>query len=117
MATTRSKSGAAYFVVQNSAESADLLISAVTEEAKRVEFHSSRLGPEGIMRMEKIVGNILVPAGGSRNFQQGGDHMMLMGLTRSFSNGDKINVTLIFEHAGEIEVEFPVRVGRGPASR
>jgi copper(I)-binding protein len=39
---------------------------------------------------------------------RGGDHIMLMGLTRAFKDGDMIHLTLTFEHAGVVDVDVPV---------
>ncbi|MDE0304585.1 MAG: copper chaperone PCu(A)C [Albidovulum sp.] len=117
VATTGSKSGAAYFAIQNSGESADRLLSANSEDARAVEFHSHLVGADGIARMEKIIGSIEVPPGIPRIFEQGSDHLMLMGLTRSFAHDDKIKITLIFEHAGEIALDLPVKLGRQPTKK
>ena len=102
LATARSKSGAAYFTVKNCGESADRLLEAISEDSRIAELHTHRLDADGVMRMEKLDDGIEVPPGNSRVLQQGGNHLMLMGLTRSFAISDSINVTLIFERAGEI---------------
>ena len=40
--------------------------------------------------------------------EQGGMHVMLMGLTGSVTEGDMVPATLIFEQAGRVAVEFMV---------
>lgn len=37
-----------------------------------------------------------------------GYHLMFEGLKRRLSKGEKVKVTLTFEHAGSLPVEFPV---------
>ena len=43
---------------------------------------------------------------------RGGDHVMFMGLNAPFEQGNMLNVTLVFEKAGEIEVQIPVDLER-----
>ncbi len=45
---------------------------------------------------------------------RGGDHVMFMGLNEVLTHGDTINVTLVFEKAGEVAVEIPVDLERKP---
>ncbi|NCX55288.1 MAG: copper chaperone PCu(A)C [Rhodobacterales bacterium] len=40
--------------------------------------------------------------------KRGGDHVMFMGLTRSLEHGDKFELTLTFEHAGDVTLTVPV---------
>jgi len=65
------------------------------------------------MRMVEVEEGFAVPAGGMHALKRGGDHVMFMGLTRPMEQGDTVNVTLIFEKAGRIEVEIPVDLERG----
>ena len=49
------------------------------------------------------------PGGGETVvLEPGGYHIMLMGLTKPLTEGEMVPATLIFEHAGRIEVEFMV---------
>jgi periplasmic copper chaperone A len=45
-------------------------------------------------------------------FERGGNHIMFMGLTAPFKDGQTIAVTLVFEKAGEVEVLIPVDLAR-----
>lgn len=40
---------------------------------------------------------------------------MFMGLTGPFVHGETVKATLVFEKAGEIEVEIPIDLERKPA--
>jgi copper(I)-binding protein len=44
--------------------------------------------------------------------KRGGDHVMFMGLTRSLEHGDMIEVTLTFEHAGDVTMTVPIDLER-----
>jgi hypothetical protein len=39
----------------------------------------------------------------------GGHHIMLLGLRRDLKPGDTVKVTLVFEKAGPMSIEAPVR--------
>jgi copper(I)-binding protein len=45
--------------------------------------------------------------------EPGGLHIMLIGLKQKLAPGDSIPLTLVFEHAGEVTVEIPVRAMAG----
>ena len=47
--------------------------------------------------------------------ERGGLHVMFMGLNGPFEEGAAVDVTLVFENAGEIDVAIPVDLRRGPA--
>lgn len=108
------KSGAAFLVLENAGDGDDRLLSASTDAAARVELHTHRETGDGIMQMIEIEDGIPLPAGASHSLERGGDHVMLMGLTRPLEQGDEITVTLVFEQAGEVEVTVPVDNERQP---
>ena len=55
-----------------------------------------------------------LPAGGMIMMERGGTHVMFMGLADPFEQGEMIPLTLIFETAGEMEIEVPVDLERQP---
>jgi copper(I)-binding protein len=60
------------------------------------------------MQMTEIEGGIALAAGETHMMQRGGDHVMLMGLNGPLVQGETVEVTLVFENAGEIVIEIPV---------
>ncbi len=108
------KSGAAFMVIENSGAEADRLIAASSDAAQRIELHTHLEDANGVMRMIEVEDGIAVPAGGSSILMRGGDHLMFMGLTEPFEHGATVPVTLVFENAGEIEVEIEVDLERKP---
>jgi len=106
--TPSSVTGAAFFVLMNHGDTDDRLIAATSDIAKRAELHTHNEDANGVMRMMEIDGGIAVPAGEMRALKRGGDHVMLMGLTRPLVQGEEIAVTLTFEKAGDIEITIPV---------
>ena len=106
------KAGAAFMVLENSATADDRLLGARSDAAKKVELHTHAESADGVMKMLPIEGGIVVPAGGSHTLKRGGDHVMFMGLTGPFEQGETVTVTLEFEKAGDLVVEIPVDLNR-----
>ncbi|MDJ0994815.1 MAG: copper chaperone PCu(A)C [Dinoroseobacter sp.] len=108
------KTGAAFMVIENAGPEEDRLIEARSDIAVRVELHTHLSDGNGVMRMIEVKDGFAVPAGGKHMLQRGGDHVMFMGLNGPLEDGDSIAVTLVFERAGEVEVEIPVDLKRMP---
>jgi hypothetical protein len=99
--------GAVYVTLSNSGSKPDALVSASTDVAQTAELHeTTRDG--GVMKMRPVKA-IPVPAGGKTELKPGGYHIMLMGLKQDLKPGEKVAVTLKFEHGGETRVEAPVK--------
>ncbi len=101
-------SGAIFFTVENHAEADDRLIGVTSEVAEKVELHTHKDDGNGVMQMLHVPEGFPIPGYGEHALARGGDHVMLMGLTRELKDGDMIAVTLVFENAGEIAIEVPV---------
>ena len=101
------KAGAAYVTITNGGAEADRLIAAATPVAKKAAVHTQMM--QGcIMKMRPVVA-VEVNPGEPTVFMPGGLHVMLMKLKRELAVGEKINVVLKFERAGEITVEAEIR--------
>lgn len=102
------RTGAIFMSIENHASVDERLVAVTTDAAERAELHTHKVGADGMMQMLKLEDGITIPAGTSLDLERGGDHVMLMGLTRDLMDGDTIAMTLSFEHAGEVKVEVPV---------
>lgn len=109
-------SGAVFFMVHNNTESDDMLIGAASDVAEKVELHTHIADANGVMQMRKIEGGIALPMGEMHELARGGDHVMLMGLTRELNDGETFPLTLTFEKAGDIVVEATVDNARKPGA-
>ncbi|OED48182.1 copper chaperone PCu(A)C [Leisingera sp. S232] len=106
------KAGAAFMEIMNKGAADDQLIAVRSDVAARVELHTHKESGDGVMKMMHVEEGFAVPAGGSHSLKRGSDHVMFMGLTQSLSHGDAVKLTLVFEKAGEIEIEVPVDLER-----
>jgi hypothetical protein len=102
-----SGNGAVYVTVTNRGAGADAIVGAATDAAAVVELHET-VQEGGVMKMRPLP-RFEVPAGGRLEMKPGGPHIMLLGLTRDLKPGDTVAVTLIFEKAGRMTIEAPVR--------
>jgi len=100
------KVAAGYMTIRNKAASADRLVGASSPAAARMETHVT-VRDGDIMRMREVKGYD-IPAGGSFELKPGGPHLMFVDIKQPFREGDRIPVTLEFEKAGEVRVDFPV---------
>jgi hypothetical protein len=101
------KNGAGYVQIQNKSTQTDRLISATTANVGRVELHTI-INENGVAKMRQVQG-IDVPAGASATLAPGGFHIMFMGLNAPFKAGEIVPVTLRFEKAGEVNVNFEIK--------
>ncbi|EAQ65070.1 hypothetical protein MED121_10130 [Marinomonas sp. MED121] len=86
------KNSAAYFTLMNHKQEAISLISAKSDVSKVTEFHN-HLMIDGAMSMRKVP-SIDVAAGESLDFQPGGFHVMLIGLTKNLKPGEQVSIQL-----------------------
>jgi len=107
-----SQSGAAFMVIQNDAEADDRLLSASSDAAKMVQLHTHKQDASGVMQMIEVPEGFVVPAKGTHALARGADHVMFMGLSQPWKQGDVLHVTLTFEKAGEVKIDVPVDLTR-----
>ena len=106
-------SGAAFMTLRNATDADERLVEARADVAERVELHTHVM-EDGVARMRRIDG-IDVPAGGEARLERRGLHVMFLGLTRSFDQGDSFPLELVFESGRTLEVEVTVDNERMPA--
>ncbi len=106
--------GAAFMMIKNTSDMADRLIDVRSEVAQRVELHTHIDNGEGVMRMVHVEEGFEMAPGETLMLARGGKHVMFMGLNESLEQGGMVPVTLVFEHAGEVEVMIPVDLERMP---
>ncbi|WP_304618643.1 copper chaperone PCu(A)C [Paracoccus sediminilitoris] len=106
--------GAIFMTLENHRDVACTLQGVESDVAERVELHS-HTQEDGIMKMGRIEGGIQVPAQQSHALERGGDHVMLLGLTRKLSDGDQVALTLDFGDCGREEATAVVDNARADA--
>ena len=96
-----------YLAISNEGAQLDRLVGLSSKIAKSVSLHQSSVDTNGVASMSPVAA-LDIPAGDTVVLEPGGYHIMFMGLTGRFSEGDMLPVTLTFEKAGAIDMEFMV---------
>jgi copper(I)-binding protein len=102
--------GAAYVEIRNAGGDADKLTGGSADFAN-VEIHEMSM-QGNVMQMRELKDGLAIPAHGDVKLSPGGYHLMLTGLKHPLVKGETAKVTLTFERAGAVTIEFPV-VGIG----
>lgn len=107
---------AVYLTLTNESDTADRLVGASADAAESVALHETQI-EDGSVRMRQLDG-IAIPAGGETILEPGGYHVMLIDVDRELAEGDTLELTLSFEHAGDRQVTAPVvPLGEQPEPR
>ena len=101
------KAAGGFMAISNNGTEADRLIGVEADFAAKAETHESKVDGNGVGTMEHV-DFVEIPPGQTVNLEHGGYHIMFMGLTGPLTEGEMRKVTLIFEHAGRVEVEFMI---------
>ncbi len=84
----------------------DVLLSASSPMAQRVEMHLSSL-EDGMMRMRPLP-HVELPAGQTIRFEPQGRHFMVMGLKNALHEGAHLQLQLTLQHGGSLDVQAAV---------
>ncbi|MDO6962798.1 copper chaperone PCu(A)C [Rhizobium alvei] len=105
-----------FMTITNHSKTDDRLIKVSSDAAKMIQLHEMKVEND-VMKMGEVPGGIVIPAGGTVELKRGGLHVMFMGVSTPFKEGDKIKAVLTFEKAGDIAVEFAVGPANGEAAK
>lgn len=97
----------AFLSIANKGPEDDRLIAANSPLADRVELHGIRVVGADI-EMRPLANGVAVPAGNTMTLKPRGYHLLLLGVKQPLAKGSTLPVTLTFEKAGAIAVDFAV---------
>lgn len=84
------------------------LVGGSSASAMMVEVHEVVM-VDGEMKMQAKDGGILIKAGETVTLEPGGLHVMLMGLKAPLLGGETVELTLDFDGAEDITVQWPAK--------
>jgi copper(I)-binding protein len=99
--------GGGYLSIANKGSAADRLVAATSPNAGMVEIHIMEIVND-VMTMRPVEGGLEIPAGATVELKPGGAHLMFMAVSEPFRQGATVPVTLEFEKAGKVDLDFPV---------
>ena len=108
--------GGGYLIITNRGATPDRLLGGSTPVAAKLEVHETTMSG-GIAQMREHDKGMEIKPGEKVEFKPGGNHVMFVNLKEPLVQGKPITVTLEFEKAGKVDVQFPVEpIGSpGPA--
>jgi copper(I)-binding protein len=107
-------SGVGYMTITNKGAAPER-VSCVSDDASgQCQIHNMTM-EGGVMKMRPAEGGLEIKPGESVTLKPGGNHMMFLALKHPLEQGQSVKVTLKFDHAGTIDVDYPVLAIGAPA--
>jgi periplasmic copper chaperone A len=100
------QSAIGYMTIENNGTTPDRLIGGSFEVADGFQLHSMVM--ENVIAKMRDLSGIDIKPGQTIEFKPGGSHAMFVNLKHPLSKGEHIKGTLIFEHAGTVEIDYSV---------
>jgi copper(I)-binding protein len=107
-------SGAGYMTITNKGSEPDRVTCVSSDASAECQIHTMTLD-NGVMKMRPVEGGLEILPGQTLTLKPGGFHMMLVDLKHPLEPGQSIKATLKFEHAGTVDVEYPIAAIGAPA--
>lgn len=96
-----------FMSITNNGKQADKLVGGKVGFSQLVEVHQMSM-TDGVMKMSQVEGGLEIPAGETVELKPGGYHLMFIGLMEQLKPEEQRKGTVIFENAGEVEIEYQV---------
>lgn len=89
------------------------LVEVRSEVAGLTELHVTVDDGAGGRMMQKTEDGFAIPAGGEHVLEPGGDHLMLMRLTRAIETGEDVELSLVLDDGQDVPVTVTARAFTG----
>ena len=106
--------GAAYMTITNSDAAPDRVTCVSSDVSAQCQIHTMTM-EGGVMKMRPVEGGLEIKPGETVTLKPAGFHVMLVNLTHQLEQGKTVKITLKFEKAGTIDVEYPIAAIGAPA--
>jgi copper(I)-binding protein len=106
--------GAGYMVITNKGDAPERVNCVADDASGQCQIHSMTM-EGGVMKMRPVEGGLEIKPGESVSLRPGGNHMMFLALKHPLEQGQTVKATLKFDHAGTIDVDYPVLAIGAPA--
>jgi periplasmic copper chaperone A len=106
--------GAGYMTVTNKGATPDRVSCVSSDASAECQIHTMTM-ENGVMKMRPVEGGLEILPGQTVTLKPGGLHMMLIDLKHPLEAGGSVKATLKFDHAGTVDVDYPVAAIGAPA--
>jgi len=96
----------AYMKIKNSGDQIAKIISATSDNFKRISFHQTQ--QENEMAKMKHMSTLTIPAKGQLVLEAGSHHIMLFNPVKKLKAGDQVNLDLKLENGDVVNLVVPV---------
>jgi copper(I)-binding protein len=100
-------SAGAFLSITNKGPDDDRLVAATSPLAERIELHGIKVVGADI-EMRPMANGVVIQGGHTTTLKPRGYHLLLLGVKAPLVKGSTLPVTLTFEKAGAVAVEFAV---------
>ena len=107
-------SGAGYMTITNNGTAPDRLNCISDDASAQCQIHNMTM-EGGVMKMRPVEAGLEIKPGETVTFKPGGYHVMFVGLKHPLEQGKAVKVTLKFDRAGMVDVEYPIAAIGAPA--
>src|ERR1700733_1469447 len=107
-------SGAGYMTVTNKGTAPDRVSCVSSDASAQCQIHTMTM-EDGVMKMRPVEGGLEILPGQTITLKPGGFHIMLLDLKHPLEQGQSVKATLKFDHAGTVDVEYPIAGIGAPA--
>lgn len=104
---TGAGTGVGFLRIRNPGATPERLLGASSERAGKVELHQL-IEHDGVVGMRPLSAGLEIPAGGEVRLAPSGTHLMLFDLRGPLTPGERVPLSLRFEHAGTVPVALHV---------
>lgn len=106
--------GAGYMTITNKGSTPDRVSCVSDDASSQCQIHSMTMAG-GIMRMRPVAGGLEIKPGQTVTLTPGSYHIMFVDLKHPLVQGQKVKATLKFDHAGTVDVDYPIAAIGAPA--
>jgi periplasmic copper chaperone A len=106
--------GASYMTITNKGSTPDRVSCVSSDASAECQIHTMTMD-NGVMKMRPVEGGLEILPGQTITLKPGGFHMMLLDLKHPLEAGSSVKATLKFDHAGTVDVDYPVAAIGAPA--
>jgi len=107
-------SAAAYMTVTNGGSAPDRVSCVSSDASAECQIHTMTM-EDGVMKMRPVEGGLEIKPGETVTLKPSSLHVMLINLKHPLEQGKTVKVTLKFENAGTIDVDYPIAAIGAPA--
>jgi periplasmic copper chaperone A len=107
-------SGAAYMTITNKGATPDRVSCVSSDASAQCQIHSMTMDGD-VMKMRPVEGGLEIKPGETVTLQPTSFHVMLVDLKQPLEQGKTIKATLKFDHAGTLDIEYPIAAIGAPA--